>query len=139
MKPTHRAQRVLLSLFLSGGFALTPALGQINFNITLAPPPLLAETVPALTQDAIWVPGYWAWHDNRYIWIRGRSIAQRAGYSWLPDRWEQRDKAYFRAPGSWDRVQAHAVTPYMVVPKNHKLKKSKKHKNGKGNGKGNRE
>ena len=80
-----------------------PAFGQINFNINVAPPAPQHESAPVLAPGQVWAPGYWAWHGERYIWVRGRPIVQRSGYRWEPDRWEQRDGRYFRHAGQWER------------------------------------
>lgn len=61
------------------------------------------EVVPVMAPGYIWVPGYWAWNVDRHVWIRGRTIVQRVGYRWEPDRWEQRDRNYYRHPGRWER------------------------------------
>ncbi len=56
-----------------------------------------------MQQGYVWAPGYWAWNHDRHIWVRGRTIVQRTGYRWQPDRWEQRGNGYYRQPGSWAR------------------------------------
>jgi hypothetical protein len=108
-----------LSLLLAAGAFAAPAYAQINFNINIAPPAPQHEVVPAISPGHIWAPGYWGWTGERHVWIRGRTIVQREGYRWEPDRWEQRDHAYTRRAGHWERD--HDYKP-------RKVKKSKKHK-----------
>ena len=54
--------------------------------------------------------------------MRGRSIVQRTGHNWEPDRWEQREGKYYRHAGTWVR------DPGYKVKKEKKEKKEKKQK-----------
>lgn len=94
---------LLLSLLMTAAAAPFPVAAQISVYINIAPPTLLHEVVPIVSPGYIWAPGYWAWNVDRYIWVRGRSIAQRDGYRWAPDHWEQRGTVYYRNPGRWER------------------------------------
>jgi len=100
MKLGRLAQNLLLSTLLVAG---TAALAQVSFSIHVGPPPPIYEPVPMMQQGYVWAPGYWAWNHDRHIWVRGRTIVQRTGYRWQPDRWEQRGNGYYRQPGSWAR------------------------------------
>ena len=119
MKRISVVRSVLLSMLLAASAAAAPAFSQINFNIIIAPPAPQHEVVPAMTPGYAWAPGYWGWNGDRHIWVRGRTIVQRDGYRWEPDRWEQRGHAYYRHPGRWERD-----ANYKVV----KVKKAKKPK-----------
>jgi hypothetical protein len=99
----------LLSLLVAAGTAAAPALAQVSISINIAPPPPQYEVVPALPPGYVWAPGYWAWHGNQHVWVHGRSIVQRPGYRWEPDRWEQRDHGYYRQPGRWERDADYKV------------------------------
>lgn len=103
MKRTNVVRSLLLSMLLAAGAAAAPASAQVSFNISIAPPELRYEAVPVIAPGYVWAPGYWAWSGDRHIWVRGRTIVQRVGYRWEPDRWEQRDRAYYRQPGRWAR------------------------------------
>lgn len=110
-------QKLALALALaSGGFA---AHAQINLNISIAPPAAQYEIVPTIAPGYVWAPGYWGWSGERHVWMRGRPIMQREGFLWTPDRWEQRDRYYYRTAGHWQRD--HDFKPV-------KMKKEKKHK-----------
>jgi hypothetical protein len=113
-------------LVVAGSIA-TPAFAQVSVNISIAPPAPLYETAPSMAPGYVWVPGYWAWHGDQYIWVRGRTVVQRAGYRWEPDRWEQRDHGYYRLAGRWERD-----VDYKAV-KMKKEKKPKHHDKGHGN------
>jgi len=100
----HNAIRNLsLSLLLSAGVC-APAAAQISINlISIAPPAPQHEVVPAVAPGYVWAPGYWGWSGERHVWIRGRPIAQREGFRWDADRWDQRDGRYERVAGHWVR------------------------------------
>ncbi len=117
------ARSLVLSLALVAG---STAFAQINFNIVVAPPAPIYEVAPALQPGYAWAPGYWAWNNDRHVWVRGRTIVQRDGYNWAPDRWVQQSGTYVRQPGRWERsLDAQPV----------KVKKPKKpkHDNGRRN------
>src|SRR6185436_15846233 len=96
-------KKLSLSLLLAGIAFAAPAYAQISVNISLAPPAPQYEVIPTMQPGYVWAPGYWGWSGERHIWVRGRPIAQRDGYRWAPDRWEQRDQHYYRAAGHWER------------------------------------
>ncbi len=108
------------------------AIAQVNINISIAPPVPIYESAPTIAPGYVWAPGYWAWHNDRHVWVRGRTIVQRVGYRWEPDRWERRGDGYYRQPGNW--IHATQYVPIQIE----KDKKPKKWKNDKhyGNGKG---
>lgn len=134
MKRGNAVRSLLLSMLVAASTVAAPAFAQISVNINIAPPALLYETAPAMAPGYVWAPGYWAWHGDRYIWVHGRAIVQRAGYRWEPDRWEQRGGAYFRQPGGWERDPDYKV---VKMKKEKKLKPGEngggKNKHGKGN------
>lgn len=101
MKRHNTIRKLVLSMLVTASAAALPAYAQISVNINLAPPAVRYEPMPVVAPGYVWAPGYWAWHDDRYVWIRGRTMVQRSGYRWEPDRWEQRGNAYYQQPGRW--------------------------------------
>ena len=99
----NAVRNLSLSLSLAASVFAAPAYAQISVNINIAPPAPQYEVVPTIQPGYVWAPGYWGWNGERYIWIRGRAILQREGYRWDPDRWEQRDRTYYRTGGHWVR------------------------------------
>lgn len=133
MKSNRLAQSLVLAVAMAAGSA---ALAQVSFNVQVGPPPLLVEAVPPMPPGYVWAPGYWAWNHDRHIWVRGRSMMQRTGYRWEPDRWEQRGDGYVRQPGNWT-PDARMSGPKAQLPERQsKPKKLKKdsHDNGRGRG-----
>lgn len=127
MKHANMVRSVVLSLALAAG---TTAFAQISFNIVVAPPAPLYEVAPMMQPGYVWAPGYWAWNNDRHIWVRGRMIVQRDGYRWAPDRWEQQGGAYVRQPGHWEHSQ------YVKPVKIKKLKNNNGRRNHGKNGQG---
>ena len=123
MKHSNALRNLLLSASLAGAVFAAPAYAQISFNISIAPPAPQYEIVPSIAPGYVWAPGYWGWSGERHVWVRGRTILQREGYRWEPDRWEQRDRSYYRAEGRWVRDKGYKPV---------KVKKEKKEKKQKG-------
>lgn len=96
---------LLLAALLVVAAATTPAHAQVNVNITFGPPAAQEEPIPVLVPGHVWAPGYWAWQNDHYIWLRGRTIVQRPGYRWEPDRWIHGPGGYVRQGGRWERDQ----------------------------------
>ena len=96
---------LLGSLITAATLAMAmPAAAQVRINILIAPPAPIYESAPMMAPGYVWAPGYWAWLNDRHVWIRGRTIIQRVGYRWEPDHWEQRSNGYYRQPGNWVRA-----------------------------------
>jgi hypothetical protein len=119
MKRTNAIRNLSLSFLLAASAFAAPAYAQLSINVNLAPPAPQYEVVPAIQPGYVWAPGYWGLNGERHVWVRGRAIVQRDGYRWQPDRWEQRDQAYYRSAGYWERD--HGYKPVKVK----KQKKSK--------------
>jgi len=125
MKPSNPLRSLLLSLSLAAGVFAAPAYAQVRFQIYVAPPAPQYEIVPMIAPGHVWAPGYWGWTGERHVWVRGRTIVQREGYRWEPDRWDQRDRGYYRTAGHWESDRGYKPA---------KFKKEKKHEwRGKGN------
>jgi hypothetical protein len=120
MRLQNAVRNLSLSLLLCGAFA-APAHAQINFNINMAPPAPQREVVPPVPPGHVWAPGYWGWSGDRHVWVRGRTIVQREGYRWEPDRWDQHGGSFVRTSGHWERDDGHK-------PKKAKKQKKQKHK-----------
>ena len=123
MKLNRIAQSLLLSITLITSAA---ALAQVSFSIHVGPPPPIFETVPMLDPGYVWAPGYWAWNNDRHIWIRGRAMLGRTGYRWQPDRWEQRGDGYYRQPGNWARDPQFQSPRVQQLPRPHPGQRAQK-------------
>ena len=79
-----------------------PAGGVIVTDV--APPAPYYETVPvAPYAGAVWIGGYWGWHNGRHHWVGGHYEHARPGYGWEPHRWSHRDGRWHLQEGHWRR------------------------------------
>jgi len=103
MTRTTALRTLFLSLSLATVAIAAPAYAQVNISIGFAPPAPQYEVVPVMQPGYVWAPGYWGWSGERHVWVRGRPIAQRSGYQWQADRWDDRGGKYYRTAGHWER------------------------------------
>jgi len=103
MNHTNAIRNMSLSLLLAAAVFAAPAYAHVSVSINVGPPAPQYEVVPTIAPGYVWAPGYWGWSGDRHVWVGGRAIVQRQGYRWEPDRWEQRDRRYFRTAGHWAR------------------------------------
>lgn len=125
---TNAIRNLTLSLMLAASAFAAPAYAQVSVNINIAPPAPEYEVVPTIQPGYVWAPGYWGWNGERHVWVRGRTIVQREGYRWEPDRWEQRDRNYYRSVGHWEQDKSYKPVKMKKEKKEKKEKKQKKQK-----------
>ena len=72
--------------------------------VTQTPPALQQETVLARpSAEHVWIPGYYTWRENRYVWIAGRwEMPPRTGAVWVAPRWERESGGYRFYEGYWN-------------------------------------
>ena len=71
----------------------------------LAPPPApleLAPSIPAPSEDHVYVPGTWVWRSQRYVWRPGVWVAHRPGWCWVPAHYRWTPAGYIFIDGYWD-------------------------------------
>ena len=101
-------QRVLLAAMVAAGTlgaVAVPAIAEARTEVyvTVPPPPVRVERVPAPRRGYVWVPGYWDWRGHRHVWVRGVWQRERPGHVYRPHRWEERDGRWYYERGRWDR------------------------------------
>src|SRR5215471_1777474 len=73
-------------------------------SVDVPPPPLPIYEQPIIPGPGyLWVPGYWAWHDDfGYYWVPGTLVvAPEPGLLWTPAYWAWNDGEYVFYPGYW--------------------------------------
>jgi len=69
------------------------------------PPDIIDEIAPEQRPegDVQWIPGYWAWDDDRdgYIWISGFWRVPPPGRQWVPGYWNPVSNGYQWISGYW--------------------------------------
>lgn len=83
-----------------GGIAV-PA--SADTYVTIAPPALRVEAVPADRPGYTWVPGYWNWNGRRHVWVAGTWVRARHGYAYTNPHWVERDGRWMLERGGWHR------------------------------------
>lgn len=78
---------------------------DVAIEIGVPPPVAVVETVPPPRAGYVYAPGYWAWDGHRHVWVRGRTIVERPGYTWVADRWDHTGGRYRFVPGYWEPVR----------------------------------
>ena len=77
---------------------------QQPVDVDVAPPAPVVETRTAAPGGgAVWIPGYWRWHQGRHHWMSGRWSAPRHGHHWEPARWSRHGHRWAYEPGRWRR------------------------------------
>lgn len=82
--------------------------------IALEPPPGVEELAPSEgpeQDDAVWIPGYWTWDDERsdFTWISGAWRVPPPGHEFLPGYWRRVPGGWQRIPGYWKLSTADVV------------------------------
>ncbi|MBN1546749.1 MAG: YXWGXW repeat-containing protein [Syntrophaceae bacterium] len=100
----------------AGAVALDPEPGIVAPK---APPALIEEILSDQKPegDVQWIPGYWAWDDERteYIWVSGTWRVPPPGRQWICGYWNRTTQGYQWISGYWASVK-EKVTEYLPEP-----------------------
>ncbi len=93
---------------------------QPGIVVSQSPPADIEEVPPDEKPDnsnAVWIPGYWAWDDDRsdFIWLSGIWRIPPADMSWVPGYWTQVEKGYQWTPGFWMPISTKEII-YLPSP-----------------------
>ena len=95
----------LLTISLTlGSLALpTIAAAEIEFSVTIAPPPVPVYEQPEIPAPGfIWVPGYWYYGPYGYYWVPGTWIQPPVvGLLWTPGYWGWSEGFFVWHGGYW--------------------------------------
>jgi hypothetical protein len=100
-----KRRNLLASVAALAALPLMPAWAQVNYEITIGPPPLRRERMPAARRGYEWVPGYWGWNAraSRHVWVPGQWIRARPGYVYARPQWVERNGRWELQRGAWRR------------------------------------
>jgi hypothetical protein len=88
-------------------FADSANLASAPGRIVPKPPPALIVEVPPddkpQGEDAQWIPGYWAWDDDRgdHVWVSGCWRVPPPDHHWEPGHWQDVDQGSEWVSGYW--------------------------------------
>ena len=85
-----------------------------------APPKPIEELPPEQTlegDNVAWIPGYWAWDDERddFLWISGIWRSLPPGRQWVPGYWAEAEDGHQWTSGYWADAAA-ADVQYLPEP-----------------------
>ena len=75
--------------------------------ISKQPPAAIIENIPTRpANDLIWIPGYWAWLEekNDYTWVCGVWRRAPPRNFWIPGTWNEYKGGWAWSKGFWSRV-----------------------------------
>jgi Skp family chaperone for outer membrane proteins len=59
----------------------------------------------------VWIPGRWDWKGGKWDWVAGRWERERANKKWREGRWEKRGDAWGYVDGQWEDGSAGPPGP----------------------------
>ena len=91
-----------------------------GMNVTKGPPYSIEELPPEQKPDGenvAWIPGYWAWDDDRedFLWISGIWRALPPGKQWIPGYWSEADQSFQWTAGYWADAKLQEIE-YLPQP-----------------------
>ena len=93
---------------------------QPGIQVQTAPPGRIEELPPEQKpegDDIRWIPGYWAWDDDRndFLWVSGVWRALPPGRQWVPGYWAGSGQEYQWTSGYWANSEASG-SEYLPEP-----------------------
>jgi hypothetical protein len=90
-------------------------------HIKKKPPEPIDELPPDQKPEGervVWIPGYWAWDDDRddFLWVSGLWRNAPPNRQWVPGYWNQVDDEYEWVPGHWGVENQNDVEVLPAAP-----------------------
>ncbi|MEN6494559.1 MAG: hypothetical protein ABFD16_09740 [Thermoguttaceae bacterium] len=97
---------------------------QPGVSVSSQPPDPIDEVPPDQKpedENAIWIPGYWGWDQDRndFIWVSGVWRVPPPNCQWVPGYWTQSDNGYQWVSGFWwtgEQGQQTEQVSYLPTP-----------------------
>jgi hypothetical protein len=94
---------------------------QAPLLVTQQPPETIQEMPPAekpAGANIVWVPGYWAWDEDRsdFIWVSGCWRNAPPSTFWVPGYWLQLDNGWEWISGFWKPTAAQSQQEIEYLP-----------------------
>ena len=78
-------------------------------------PPQVAPAGAPPAADTFYIPGYWSWNGDRYVWRAGYWTRVRAGYVYVPSHYQWTPSGWALVPGYWDITVARRGVIYSPI------------------------
>jgi hypothetical protein len=79
-------------------------------------PPSPREERMAARAGFVWVPGRWDWKAGKWEWLAGHYERERAGKRWREGRWDRNGDAWAYVEGDWIDSAAYDALPPPTDP-----------------------
>jgi len=118
---SQQGVEVLTSGPVHEAFAEPVSLDQEPTLVVRYEPPAPLQEAPPTSKPAdaraLWIPGYWAWDDDRnnFIWVSGIWRVPPPNTRWVPGYWNPTPAGYQWVPGFWLATAAQPVE-YLPAP-----------------------
>ncbi|MEO6772218.1 MAG: IPT/TIG domain-containing protein [Kofleriaceae bacterium] len=80
-----------------------------------APPPPRAEAA-MVKAGFVWLPGRWDWKNDQWAWLDGHWERERAGKKWRAPQWQNQSNSWVLVEGEWIDASAPVPTDNMTPP-----------------------
>jgi hypothetical protein len=88
-----------------GGFWRVPdsdVEAQLTQRAPSPPPAARPEAPSAPIHGAVWIPGYWLWSGQQWVWVHGTfNLPPANSIEWQPPRWLVDGRGARFVPGRW--------------------------------------
>src|SRR5262245_23232221 len=88
---------------------------EVTYYPEPPPPPQMAAPAAPAEPDMFYVPGYWMWAGDHYVWRAGYYTRIRAGYVYIPSHYRWTPPGFVFVPGYWDYTVASRGVLYAPV------------------------
>ena len=94
---------------------------QPSQTVAKRPPAEIEEVPPDVKpegENVIWVPGYWAWDDERedYLWVSGIWRKVPPGRRWVPGYWADTEDKWQWISGLWTPTDVQELDYHEMPP-----------------------
>jgi len=88
---------------------------EVTYYPEPPPPPQMAAPAAPAEPDMFYVPGYWMWAGDHYVWRAGYYTRIRSGYVYIPSHYRWTPLGFVFVPGYWDYTVASRGVLYAPV------------------------
>ncbi len=109
---------------LHEAFAVSPSDEPLPGVIVQRKPPVDVHEIPPEYEaaegdesESIWIPGYWAWDEDRedFIWVSGAWRVSPPDRTWIPGYWHETDNGHQWISGFWAPLEVKELS-YVEPP-----------------------